>query len=71
MTLSELLTVLHDLFDTPTSFDADAQLTDYIKDSIDAGELVAVLRDKTGKDLQLEAYKEAWTPRQILDVTNR
>ncbi len=61
MNESDLLYTLRELFDVPPDIKPATDLREYIKDSIDVGELVATLNESYQLDLKLIDFKEVYT----------
>ncbi len=57
----ELSKVLQQLFDVPLDVSESADLRQYIQDSIDVGELVAVLRHDYQIVIELKDFKAIYT----------
>jgi acyl carrier protein len=61
MTRDQLVEHLHALFGVPKDISDDADLRQYIADSIDVGELAAALGQASGRPVSLASLQGAYT----------
>lgn len=67
ITRSEFIALLEELFEVPASSDGSLDLSDFIKDSIDVGELLSALKIRHETILQPNDFRkvrtidEVWT----------
>ena len=71
MEKKELLTLLNDMFDVPLDSDDETDLTQYIQDSIDVGELIAELKHQHPTTLKLADFKNIKTLNQLLKLIQK
>ena len=71
LTLDEFVETLHQLFTIEDTLTVDTDLSLYIRDSIDLGELVAVLKEEYGvvpRDLEL--FKTTTRLGDVIEIFN-
>jgi len=67
----KIIAVLHELFDVPHSIADDQDLREYLHDSIDVGEYIAVMHDRYGIELQLRDFESVYTLQELIHTTNK
>lgn len=65
---STLREILYDLFEIPKNFNKKADLTIFIRDSIDVGELVAEFNNQTGVQLEVSDFRNITTLEGVLTL---
>jgi acyl carrier protein len=70
MTRDQLVTVLHDLFSMPQDITDDADLREYLADSIDMGELAGALSQAAGRPVTIESLQTVTTLATLLQLVN-
>jgi len=66
-----IVSVLHELFDVPFTVADDQDLREYMHDSIDVGEYIAVMHDRYSIELKLRDFESVYTLEELIQITNK
>ena len=66
-----VLKILNEHFDVPLDSGDSTDLRQYLTDSIDVGELVAILNQELKLEIKLADLKDLYTIRQVIDLTKK
>ena len=66
-----VLKILNQHFDVPLDAEDSTDLRQYLTDSIDVGELVAILNQELKLEIKLADLKDLYTIRQVIDLTKK
>ena len=66
-----LIQILNENFNVPKDIDGSADLRQYLVDSIDVGELVAILNDRLTLALKLVDFKDVYTLKDIIALIEK
>ena len=70
ITEEQFVDILHDTFEMSEKLHSDSELTFYIKDSIDLGELLAALYERYAIRINPNMFRNVYTVGQALLVIN-
>ena len=65
ITKNEFMALLKELFEVPSSSEGSLDLSDYIKDSIDVGELLSALKIRHQTVLELNDFRKVRTVDEV------
>ena len=68
---ARVLKILNDNFGVPLDSEGSMDLRQYLSDSIDAGELVVIINQKFGLELELASLRDIHTIKQLLNLIAR
>ena len=71
MKRSDILQILTQEVGIPKNSEEDLDLTDFIEDSIDLGEILAVIQDKSGQKISLAEFRHKRTLGEFISVLEK
>ena len=66
-----VLKILNENFDVPLGAEDSTDLRQYLTDSIDVGELVAMLNQELELKIELADFKDIYTIRQVMELIKK